>query len=136
MKSWWELGEGVGFSGEKPILALIACPHCGYKGNFNREFQKDHTSQELHKTLHFEVLKCNECLLMSFLMWSTSRFGGPGGIHGYRVYPPSLKGPVKAPDHWPEQVGKAWEQAHKSLGTESWDAAVTMAGRDFTSGHA
>lgn len=131
MKSWWELGEGVGYSGGAPVLGLIVCPHCGYKGNFAREFHKERTSKELDKTLHFEILKCNECLLYTFLIWSPSSFGGRPEMHGSRVYPPSLKGPIKAPEHWPEQVGRAWEQAHKSLDTESWDAAATMAGRSL-----
>lgn len=131
MESWWELGEGVGYSGHTPVLALVACPHCGYKGNFTREFHKERTSPELHKTLHFEILKCNECLLYMFLMWSPSSFGGRSGMHGFRAYPPSLKTYPDAPDHWPEQVGRAWEQAHKSIDTKSWDAAAAMAGRSL-----
>lgn len=62
-------------------------------------------------------------------MWSPCSHPGSTPIHGYRVYPPSFKTRAKAPEHWPEQVGRSWEQAHRSLETESWDAAVTMAGR-------
>jgi hypothetical protein len=59
--------------------------------------------------------------MFSFLMSSPSRSGGMGGMHGFRLYPPSLKRRRRAPEHWPEQVGRAWVQAHNSIDTKSWD---------------
>ena len=33
----------------------------------------------------------------------------------------------KHPDEWPENVGRFWVQAHRSLGDENWDATAVMA---------
>jgi hypothetical protein len=135
MESWWELGEGSGYSGREPALALLACPYCGYKGNLERMHRAVREHPERHKMLHYELLRCGECVMFSFLMWSPS---GSGGLHGYRLFPPSLKRGQRAPDHWPAQVGRAWVQAHNSIDTKSWDAAAAMAGRALqaaTRGH-
>lgn len=129
MDSWWELGEGFGYTGGEPNLATLPCPHCGYKGNFTRELDKQSVSQTTGKILHFDVLYCRGCLLYLFLIWSADSSGA--GLHDYKIFPPSLKTSPEAPEHWPEQVGTAWEQAHKSLATESWDAAAVMAGRSL-----
>jgi hypothetical protein len=137
MESWWDLGEGIGYGGSELHVSSVTCPHCLYRGNFDVEYTKDQKHPTRPKALHWLVLKCNECNMRSFVLWSGNGFG-PSGIHASRVYPPSLKASAKAPDHWPSQVGNAWEQAHKSLGTESWDAAAAMAGRALqavTRGH-
>jgi hypothetical protein len=138
MESWWELGEGPGFEGSEPHLPRFSCPYCGYKGNLERVFATRRDHPELKKTMLYQVLKCGECLMFSFLMSSPSRFSGGHPLHGARLYPPSLKSEWRPPEHWPEQVGRAWVQAHNSIDTKSWDAAAAMAGRALqaaTRGH-
>ena len=129
MDSWWDLAEWTGHSGQKLRISSIKCPHCLYEGSFETVFNVERVNQSLHKKMHFLVLKCNECLMYCFVMWSPSRIGGAHGIHGYVVFPRSLKTEPTAPRHWPVQVGSAWEQAHKCIRAASWDAAATMAGR-------
>ena len=137
LESWWDLGEHVGVSGHEWHVGSVTCPHCLRQGNFRTEFKSALTNESLHKTMNFVVLKCNDCVMSCFVMWSASR-GGYSGMHGYRVYPPTLKAEPKAPEHWPPQVGVAWEQARKAISTKSWDAAAAMAGRALqalTRGH-
>src|SRR5882724_5195648 len=130
LESWWDLGDWVGESGHELHVGSVTCPNCLRQGNFRTEFESAIKNESLRKTMNFVVLKCNDCVMSCFVMWSASRFGGgSGGMHGYRVYPPSLKGDPEAPAHWPAQVGGAWEQAHKAINTKSWDAAAAMAGR-------
>jgi Domain of unknown function (DUF4145) len=133
MESWWDLGEGSGYDGSEPHVAGLACPYCSYQGNLERVFDTRRDHPVLKKTMLYQVLKCGECLMISFVMSSQSRYSGRRPIHGYRLYPPSLKTERRAPAYWPERVGRAWVQAHNSIDTESWDAAVTMAGRALQS---
>src|SRR5262249_20978346 len=136
--SWWDLGEHSGVSGAALHVGSIVCPHCIRKGNFRLVYTNALPNPSLDKTMHFEVLTCNDCVMSCFVMWSASTSGGFAGMHEYVVYPPSLKSDPKAPDHWPTQVGSAWEQARKAINTKSWDAAAAMAGRalqSMTRGH-
>jgi uncharacterized protein DUF4145 len=137
LESWWDLGEHVGVAGQQLHVGSIVCPHCLRRGNFRIEYTSALPNPSLHKTMNFVVLKCNDCVMSCFVMWSASR-SGAGGMYDYRVYPPCLKGDPEAPEHWPKQVGSAWEQAHKAINTKSWDAAAAMAGRALqalTRGH-
>jgi hypothetical protein len=137
-ESWWELGEGAGVQGDRLYRSRIECPHCLRRGNFRIEYQSALQHGSTNKIMNFEVLKCNECVMSCFVMWSASTMGGLHGHHGYVVFPNSLKTDRKAPQHWPSQIGSAWEQAHKAIGTKSWDAAAAMAGRALqaaTRGH-
>lgn len=131
MESWWDLGEGVGYQGHEPTMALVECPYCGHKGRWTSIENKSRSNPSDGKVLNFEMLQCIECSNYSYMIWSKSLHCGPhNSHHDYRVYPPPLHAKqIKAPRHWPEQVGKAWEQARKSLATDSWDAASAMAGR-------
>jgi hypothetical protein len=47
-------------------------------------------------------------------------------LHSYRVLPWPMR-IEKHPDEWPENVGRFWVQAHRSLADENWDAAAVMA---------
>lgn len=130
MDSWWDLGEGVGFRGHEPTMALIECPYCGHKGRWNSILKKDRLNPTDKKVLNFEMLQCIECSNYSWMIWSRDKYRVHDAHHDFRLYPPPLHAKqIKAPEHWPAQVGKAWEQAHKSLSTDSWDAAAAMAGR-------
>ena len=47
-------------------------------------------------------------------------------LHSYRVLPWPMR-IEKHPDEWPENVGRFWVQAHRSLTGENWDAGAVMA---------
>ena len=127
MASWWELGERHVYSGGTPDWGGLRCPHCLYRGSWEAAAQEAVDNQSLGKRLHFDLLRCRECRLLSLVMWSSARRNA--AMHGVEMFPPSLREPVKAPSTWPQQVGRPWEQAHKALDTESWDAAAAMGGK-------
>jgi len=51
-------------------------------------------------------------------------------MHAYRVQPWPLK-LTKAPEDWPEAIGRYWLQAKKNIRDGSWDTAVVMARSDL-----
>ncbi|MDH4035192.1 MAG: DUF4145 domain-containing protein, partial [candidate division Zixibacteria bacterium] len=59
------------------------------------------------------------------VFWSASETAFDG-VHDYRVLPWPLKY-EKYPEHWPDEVGRFWLQAKRSIGDENWDAAAVMA---------
>lgn len=70
--------------------------------------------------LNFDTLKCGSCSSFVQVIWS-----GSGGLHDFRVQPWPLKY-EKAPDHFPEDVGRYWLQAKKSLVDKNYDAVAVM----------
>lgn len=127
MGSWWELGERQVYSGGTPDWGGLRCPHCLYRGSWEIAAQEVVENQSLGKRLHFDLVRCCECRLLSLVMWSSARRNA--AMHGVEMFPPSLRESLKAPSTWPQQVGRPWEQAHKALDTESWDAAAAMGGK-------
>jgi len=123
--SWWTLGEGHGYHGNDLALFRITCPFCFERGNFALEHHAQKKKPGSSKSLNFDTLKCGNCAGYVMVLWSASEFGG-GGLHNFEVLPWPMRF-EKAPEHWPEAIGRYWLQAHRCLGDETWDAAAVMA---------
>jgi hypothetical protein len=126
INSWWDLGEGAGYPGEELALFKIECAFCGERGNFKTEFHAEKKKPNSGKVLNFDTLKCGSCAGYVQVLWSAGEFGVRRKLHQVLVQPSALK-VGEPPDHWPRNVGRSWQQAHRSLETESWDAAAIMA---------
>jgi hypothetical protein len=126
MNSWWELGEGAGQLGETLAIYMIECPFCSEEGKFETEFHAEKKKPNSRKKLNFDTLKCVNCSGYVQVLWSASEFGGSQHLHSFRVQPWPLKIP-DPPEYWPAEVGRCWQQAHRSLQHQSWDAAAVMA---------
>jgi hypothetical protein len=126
MDSWWDLGEGAGRLGDKLAIYSIECAFCGERGKFETAFQAEKKKPNSRKALHFDTLKCANCSGYLQVLWSASEHGPHQGLHAFRVQPWPLHVP-DPPEHWPGEVRRGWQQAHKSLRHESWDAAAVMA---------
>jgi hypothetical protein len=125
MDSWWELGEGIGFQGVTLAIHSIECPFCNETGNFSVVHHEEKKKPNHPKILNFDTLKCGNCAGFVMVLWSSSRVG-MDGLHDYRVLPWSLK-LNRYPEEYPDEVGRCWLQAHRSLQDENWDAASVMA---------
>lgn len=128
MTSWWDLGEGSGYSGEKLATYRIACAFCAEKGNFETvqhlERKRPDTGQ---KTLNYDTLRCGNCGNYMFAFWSTSSTGfGHNTIHNYQVLP-WHRSTTDYPEHWPPDVGQYWMEARRSIEGKNWTAAALMA---------
>lgn len=126
MNSWWELGEATGLPGTSLQIYEIECPFCSERGKFQREFHAEKKKPNSDKRLNFDTLKCANCMGYVQVLWSAGEITGQGGVHDYRVQPWPLK-VSDGPEHWPSDVRRCWQQAHKALQSESWDAAAMMA---------
>ena len=51
MHSWWSLGEGSGYRGDKLPMYEITCPFCLEKGNFKTVFHAEKRKQILQSSL-------------------------------------------------------------------------------------
>jgi hypothetical protein len=79
------------------------------------------------KVLHYDTLKCGHCGNLMFAFWSTSMSGhGTNSIHDYRTLP-WAKNTTSFPKHWPDDVGKYWLEARRSIEGKNWIAAALMA---------
>ena len=121
MDSWWSLGEWSGQSGTDLAVYQITCPFCGESGNFSTEFSAKKKKPNGRKVLNFDTLKCGNCASFVQVFWAAG-----DRLHEYRVQPWPLK-LEKAPDHWPEAIGRYWLQAKRNIRDENWDAAAVMA---------
>lgn len=121
MDSWWSLGESSGYEGSNLALRQITCPFCMETGNFSTEFHVTKKQPNGQKVLNFDTLQCGNCSSFVQVFWSAGK-----RKHDYRVQPSPLK-IVRAPEHYPETIGRYWLQAKKSLRDQSWDAAAVMA---------
>lgn len=126
MNSWWELGEWSGYDGETLAVYLIECPFCGEGGKFETVFHEEKKKPKSSKRLNFDTLKCSNCGGFVQALWSAAEHGGSRHLHEFRVQPFPLK-IGDPPNYWPREVGRCWQQAHRSLQHESWDAAAVMA---------
>ena len=124
MNSWWDLGEGSGYPGNKLAMYRITCPFCSEMGNFSEEFDATKKKPNGSKVLHFTTLKCGSCASFVMVLWSASSFHSDN--HDYRVLPWPQR-IEKAPSQWPADIGRYWIQAHRSIKDENWDAAAVMA---------
>ena len=121
MDSWWDLGEGIGYSGEELAVYRITCPFCMERGNFKAAFHAEKKRLNGHKKLNFDTLECGNCKGYVMCLWSAG-----SRLHSYRVLPWPIR-IEKHPEQWPENAGRFWVQAHRSLADENWDAAAVMA---------
>jgi hypothetical protein len=124
--SWWDLGEHVGYSGNKLALHRITCGFCGESGNFENAYHLEKKDGSNRKTLNYEILKCGNCGNYSMVFWSASRVVSSQGMHDFHVVPWPLQ-TVSFPEHWPDDIGRFWMQARRSLEGKNWDAASLMA---------
>jgi Domain of unknown function (DUF4145) len=126
--SWWELGEGAGYSGNKMEVSRLECAFCGERGNFERVYHGEKKKPNAPKKLNFDVYVCGNCTGLVHVMWSTGESAFErGGLYDYKVLPWPLLGKLKPSDNWPEGVKRFWVQSHDSLKNENWDAANVMA---------
>lgn len=121
MDSWWSLGEWSGYDGTKLALYRITCPFCMEAGNFSTEFHATKKQSNGGKLLNFDTLKCGNCSSFVQVFWSAG-----DRVHDYRVQPWPLK-IERAPEHYPEAIGRFWLQAKRNLRDRNWDAAAVMA---------
>jgi hypothetical protein len=121
MDSWWQLGEWSGIHGTELATYQIMCPFCMEKGNFATEFHVAKKQPNGDKVLNFDTLKCGNCAAYVQVFWSAG-----DTVHSFHVQPWPIKY-KKAPDHYPEAIGRFWLQAKKNLSDQNWDAAAVMA---------
>ena len=121
MDSWWNLGEWSGHRGSELAIYEITCPFCQERGNFSTAFAAEKKKPNGDQVLHFDTLKCGSCASFVQVVWS-----GSHSLHDFKVQPWPLK-VSKAPEHWPQAIGRYWVQAKRNLKDENWDAAAVMA---------
>lgn len=125
MHSWWELGEHTGYQGMQLETSRIECPFCFERGSFIIVHHEEKRKSNARKVLNFDTLKCENCAGFVMVLWS---FSHPelGGLCDYRVLPWPMK-ISSYPDEYPDEVGRYWVQAHRSIQDENWDAASLVA---------
>lgn len=128
MNSWWDLGEGSGYQGDKMEPWRLACPFCGERGNFALEHHAEKKKSNSRKRLNFDLYRCNNCFGFVQVLWSAGELSqGAYGLYGYRVQPWPLSGKPEPSENWPEGMKRFWVQSHDSMKSENWDAAAIMA---------
>ncbi|MBN9074872.1 MAG: DUF4145 domain-containing protein [Rhizobiales bacterium] len=121
--SWWQIGEGYGtqsFGGELRT-DLVDCGFCGETGNFDFESRLK-KENSVGKVLHYDTLKCEQCGNLTSVFWGN----GSSGLQRFHQVP-WLQKTTKWPSHWPDDVGRYWLQAQRSVEASNWDAAALMA---------
>lgn len=118
--SWWDLGEWSGYRGN--IVHQITCAFCEEKGNFEVVNHVEKKKSGSNKVLNYDTLRCGNCSNFVMAFWSE----GSSGLFGYEAVPWPKKY-TKAPEHWPNDIGRYWLQAKKNIADENWDAAALMA---------
>jgi hypothetical protein len=90
-------------------------------GNFSTEFHVAKKQPNGSKILNFDTLKCGNCAAYVQVFWSAG-----DQLHAFRAQPWPLKY-MKAPDQYPEAIGRFWLQAKNNISDQNWDAAAVMA---------
>jgi sarcosine oxidase delta subunit len=121
MNSLWELGENSGYEGADLSLHRITCPFCEERGNFEIAFRGTKKQPNNEKVLNFDTYKCGNCAGYVQVVWSASH-----RHHDFIVQPRSKK-LEKAPEIFPEAIGRYWLQAKRNIRDKNWDAAAVMA---------
>ena len=122
MMSWWDFGESRGYSGQELATHQISCPFCPEKGNFKVEHHLE-KKNSAGKKLNYDILQCENCGNLTMAFWSSAQHRQ---FHDYQTVPWSLT-THSYPKHWPEDVGRNWLQAQRSVEGKNWDAAALMA---------
>jgi hypothetical protein len=127
MESWWELGEGMGFSGDRMEVWRLTCAFCGEKGNFGLAYHAEKKKANSNKKLNFDLYQCRNCMGFLHVLWSAGEFtSGFHGLYNFKVLPWPTGKPDPSED-WPDAVQRYWIQAQDSVKNENWDAATIMA---------
>jgi len=93
------------------------------RGNLKEVYHAEKKKPNSIKKLNFDTLECGNCRGYVMCLWSAS---SSGLLHDCRVLPYPLR-ITEHPKYWPEDVGRLWIQAHRSLSDENYDAAAVMA---------
>jgi Domain of unknown function (DUF4145) len=122
------LGNGRGFSGQVLATHQIPCAFCAAVGNFETVQHLERTKPGSScKVLNYDTLKCGNCGNFMFAFWSAAEHGhGAAAMHGYHVLP-WHRGTTAYPKHWPDDVGRYWVEARRSVEGKNWTAAALMA---------
>jgi hypothetical protein len=127
MNSWWQLGEGSGFQGDKLEVWRLTCAFCLEKGNFKSAFHGEKKKPNSSKRLNFDVYQCTNCGGFIHVLWSAGEFSaGMHGLYSFHAMPLPLR-KAEPSENWPAVVQRFWIQAKESLKGENWDAAAVMA---------
>jgi hypothetical protein len=126
MTSWWEFGEWTGYEGNDLHLFQVVCAFCNEKGNFERVHREQKKHPATRKILNFDTFKCGNCGNFIMIFWSASTSGGSRGVHDFKTVPYAREY-TKFPEHWPEDIGRHWLEAMRSLEGKNWNAASLMA---------
>jgi hypothetical protein len=129
MNSWWELGEGAGYSGTKMEVWRLTCAFCNEKGNFGLAYHAEKKKPNSGKRLNFALYQCLNCMGFVHVLWSADEFASMrgNGLYSYRILPWPLNAKPEPSENWPPGMTRFWIQAHDSLTKENWDAANVMA---------
>jgi hypothetical protein len=96
------------------------------RGNFSIAFHAEKKKPNANKKLNFDTLKCGNCAGYVLVLWSASSTISRRGHHDWRALPRPRE--IESwPEHWPEDIGRYWLQAHTNLRAENWDAAAMTA---------
>ena len=101
MDSWWDLGEGSGYSGDTLALHRFTCPFCEVQGTFERVARFVKENPRTGKRLNFDTYKCVNCVGYVMVLWSANERSF-GGMHNYVVMP-WPKRLTKHPEHCPRR---------------------------------
>jgi hypothetical protein len=123
--SWWEFGEHSGYHGKQLALFRIVCGFCNEEGNFELVHHLDKKNKATGKTLNYDILQCGNCGNLTMVFWSPSS-SHSHAHHNFSTLP-FPRQTTRFPEHWPDDVGRFWLQARRSLEGKNWDAASLMA---------
>ena len=127
MDSWWELGEGMGFQGDKVEVWRLICAFCGERGNFALAYHGEKRKPNSGKLLNFDLYQCGNCMGFVHVFWSAGEHNFGRGLYNFKVLPWPLNDKPEPSENWPKGMHRFWIQAHHSLTNENWDAANLMA---------
>ncbi|EHQ99533.1 DUF4145 domain-containing protein [Bradyrhizobium sp. WSM471] len=125
---WWDLGEWSGYPGHKLATHQIPCAFCGAEGNFETiQHLERKKPGSTRKALNYDTLKCGNCGNFMFAFWSAGQHShGSGASHDYQVLP-WHRSTTTYPKHWPDDAGRYWVEARRSIEGQNWTAAALMA---------
>jgi hypothetical protein len=104
MNLWWELGEGVGFQGDKLEVWRLTCAFCGEKGNFALAYHGEKRKPNSDKRLNVDVYQCKNCMGFVHVFWSASEFAFMRGLYNFEILPWPLNTKPEPSENWPDGV--------------------------------
>jgi hypothetical protein len=119
-RGWWSLGDGSGYEGDKLALWQIECGFCGERGNWELSHHAERENKD-GKKLNYDIYKCIACGNLTMVFWAAG-----DRLHSWHQVPWPTN-TTRWPEHWPDEIGRYWLQAQRSIESENWDAAALMA---------